>query len=93
METLVTPVITITAIGGIVVLLVDFARKFLGWEDKKLKLLSIGLSLIAAALIVVAQSNAQVQVWLLYGLGIVAAAQTIYGLIWKDTDMHKELIS
>lgn len=83
--------VTVT-IGGALVLLIDFIRKiFPKLTVTQIKFITVGLSVLLSGLTFMAQSNPVVAEGVKGFLIILGTSQALYGLVFRDTELHKDL--
>lgn len=78
--------------GAALVLILDVCRKFLGFEGNKLKALSAALAFLFGTVIYASQNNPDLAVLVQQFLTVLGTSQALYSLIWRDSELHKNLI-
>ncbi len=79
-------------VGAAIVLLIDVTKSvFPALSSRALKFVTVVYALIVSAAILLAQNNAVVQIWIQNALTILGTSQALYSLVWKDTQIHKDI--
>lgn len=88
MENLIAP---ITA-GTAMVLLIDFFKRlFPKMAIRTVKIITVGLAVIFAVVLYLAQDNQNVQQGLEIFLTVLGTSQLFYGLVWKNTSIQEKV--
>lgn len=88
MDNLLVPV----TVGTALVLIIDFIRKvFPKLTITQIKLITVFVSVLFAALTYFSQTNQVVGEGLKIFLIILGTSQILYSLVWKDTEVHKDI--
>lgn len=88
MENLIAP---ITA-GTAMVLLIDFFKRlFPDMAVRTVKIVTVGIAVLFAVILYLAQSNQNVQEGLEIFLTVLGTSQLFYGLVWKNTPIQDKI--
>lgn len=88
MENLIAP---ITA-GTAMVLLIDFFKRlFPKMAVRTVKIITVGLAVLFAVVLYLAQADQNVQNGLEIFLTVLGTSQLFYGLVWKNTPIQEKL--
>lgn len=80
-------------VGGAMVLLIDGIRwAFPQLDAKIVKIVTIALAVIFAVIIFLAQTNTSVEQGLDIFLKVLGSSQLLYGLVWKQTTVHQNIV-
>ena len=81
------------SIGTALLLLIDGIRwAFPQLSVKAVKAITIVLAMVLSALVYLSQSNETVQKGLEIFLIILGTSQILYGLVWKDSTIHQNIV-
>ena len=85
-------ILVTVSIGSAMVLIIDFIRKaFPQLTVRQVKFITVATAIILSALLLLAQTNQDVAKYITDFLIILGTSQALYALVFKDTDLHKDL--
>lgn len=80
-------------VGGAMVLLIDGIRwAFPTLDAKVVKIVTIALAVLFAVIIFLAQTNTSIEQALGIFLQVLGSSQLLYGLVWKSTTVHQNIV-
>ena len=89
MDSILVPI----TLGAAMVLIIDVIRRtFPNLDIKWVKVITVVLALIISGLTLLAQTNPTIQTAINNVLIVLGTSQSLYALVWKDTDAHLTLV-